>query len=178
MASPITSLKIVYSTVYSMLRSKKTSKIRVTGLCAGDSSVTGEFPTQRANHAEKVSVWWRHDDNKKYHGSIGEVVAPLSWRSLQVRITWIVWATIQNHYAVSTCMMTSSKGNISRVTGPLCRDFTGPVNSPHEDRWRELKLFSLICAKINRWVNNREAGDLGRHRSHYNGIVMDMMPSL
>ena len=41
-------------------RSKKTSKLHVTGLCEGNSPVTGEFPTQRANNAENVSIWWRH----------------------------------------------------------------------------------------------------------------------
>ena len=41
-------------------RSKKTSKLRVTALCAGNSPVTGEFPTQRASNAENVSIWWRH----------------------------------------------------------------------------------------------------------------------
>ena len=40
--------------------SKKTSKPRVTGLCAGNSPVTGEFPAQRASNAEDVSIWWRH----------------------------------------------------------------------------------------------------------------------
>ena len=34
-------------------RSKKTSKLRFTGLCAGNSPVTGEFPAQRASNAEK-----------------------------------------------------------------------------------------------------------------------------
>ena len=43
-------------------RSKKTSKLRVTGLCVGDSPVTGEFPAPRASNAEKVSIWWRHYD--------------------------------------------------------------------------------------------------------------------
>ena len=38
-------------------RSKKTSKLRVTGLCEGNSPVTGEFPTQRASNAENVSIW-------------------------------------------------------------------------------------------------------------------------
>ena len=42
------------------LRSKKTSKLRVTGLCAGNSPVTGDFPAQRASNAENVSIWWRH----------------------------------------------------------------------------------------------------------------------
>ena len=36
---------------------KKTPKIRVTGL--SQSPVTGEFPSQRANSAENVSIWWR-----------------------------------------------------------------------------------------------------------------------
>ena len=39
---------------------KKTSKLRVTGLCEGKSPVTGEFPAQRASNAENVSIWWRH----------------------------------------------------------------------------------------------------------------------
>ena len=43
-------------------RSKKTSKLRVTGLCAGNSPVTGEFPAQRASNAENVSIWWRHHE--------------------------------------------------------------------------------------------------------------------
>ena len=41
-------------------RSKKTSKLRVTGLCAGNSPWTGEFPAQMASNAENVSIWWRH----------------------------------------------------------------------------------------------------------------------
>ena len=41
-------------------RWKKTSKLCVTGLCAGNSPVTGEFPAQRASNAENVFIWWRH----------------------------------------------------------------------------------------------------------------------
>ena len=41
-------------------RSKKTSKLCVSGLCAGNSPGTGEFPTQMASYAENVSIWWRH----------------------------------------------------------------------------------------------------------------------
>ena len=46
---------IVHSSVYSRTRSKKTSKLRVTGLCAGNSPVTGEFSAQRASN-----ILWRH----------------------------------------------------------------------------------------------------------------------
>ena len=55
-ASEITKLTIVYSTVYS----KKTSKLHVIGLCVGNSPGIGEFPAQMASNAENVSIWWRH----------------------------------------------------------------------------------------------------------------------
>ena len=41
-------------------RSKKTSKLRVTGLCAGNIPRTGDFPAQMASNAENISIWWRH----------------------------------------------------------------------------------------------------------------------
>ena len=75
---------------------------------------------------------------------------------------------------VIASMMTSSNGNIFRVTVPLCGEFTG-------QRWIPLTKASdaelwcccfFICAWINSWVNNREAGDLRRHRVHYDVDVM------
>ena len=41
-------------------KSKKTSKLRLAGLCAVNSPGTGEFPAQMASNAENVSIWWRH----------------------------------------------------------------------------------------------------------------------
>ena len=51
-----------------------------------------------------------------------------------------------------------------------------PVGSPHKGQWRGALMFCLICAWINGWVNNREAGDLRRHRSHYDVTVMGILP--
>ena len=47
-----------------------------------------------------------------------------------------------------------------------------PVNSPHKGQWRGALMFSFICTWINGWVNNRDGGDLIRHRTHYDVIVM------
>ena len=66
--------------------------------------------------------------------------------------------------------MTSSNGNIFRVTGHLC------VNFPHKGQWRGALIFSLIYAWINDWVNNRDAGDLRRQHGHYDVIVMVFIP--
>ena len=70
--------------------------------------------------------------------------------------------------------MTSSNGSIFRVTGPLCGEFTGvtgefPAQTPVT---RSFDIFNLICTWINEWVNDREAGDLRRHRAHCDVIVM------
>ena len=47
-----------------------------------------------------------------------------------------------------------------------------PVNSLHKGQWRGASLLSLISAWINCWVNNSKAGDLIRHRAHYDVILM------
>ena len=71
--------------------------------------------------------------------------------------------------------MTSSNGNIFRITGywPFVWGIhRWPMNSPHKRQWRGVLMFPLICW-INVWANNREAGDLRRHRAHCNVSVMD-----
>ena len=47
-----------------------------------------------------------------------------------------------------------------------------PVNSPHKDQWRRALMFLWSAPWINGRVNNGEAGDLRRHRTHYDVIVM------
>ena len=57
---------------------KKTSKLRVTGLCAANSPVTGEFPAQNASNAENVSNWWRyHAHNQRTHDWIYEALVTI-----------------------------------------------------------------------------------------------------
>ena len=47
-----------------------------------------------------------------------------------------------------------------------------PVNIPYKGQWLGALMFSLICTRLNGWVNNDEAGDLRRHRAHYDVTVM------
>ena len=111
-------------------RSKKTSKLRVTGLCAGNSPGTGEFPAQMASNAENVSIWWRH------HGK--------TWR-YQMEKNPCYWTFVREIHQ-------------------------SPVDFPHKGQWHGA-LFSLICAWIHRWANNRDAGDLRRHCAHYDILM-------
>ena len=59
MASQITSLTVVYSTVYQTQIKENIKAPRHWPLC-GEFTGTGEFPSQRASYAENVSIWWRH----------------------------------------------------------------------------------------------------------------------
>ena len=69
MASQITNITTVYSTVYS---GSDQRKLRVTGLCQGNSPVTYEFPSQRASN---ISIWRRHHDiSLDHHHDRGRIL--------------------------------------------------------------------------------------------------------
>ena len=71
-ASQITSLNRLFKR-----RSKKTSKLRVTGLCAGNSPGTGKFPAQMASYAKMFPfIWWRHHDGSDISWNVSVIFAP------------------------------------------------------------------------------------------------------
>ena len=88
--------------------------------------------------------------------SSSTLIAQVGHRTLHTHTPW--W-----HHQTETvsALLVLCAGN-SPVTG----------NSPHKGQWRRALMFSLFCARINDWVNNREAGDLRRHRAHYDVTVM------
>ena len=53
-----------------------------------------------------------------------------------------------------------------------------PVNSQQKGQCRGALIFSLICTRINDWVNNHEVGDLRRHCAHYDVTVMSVLTYL
>ena len=68
--------------------------------------------------------------------------------------------------------MTLSNGNIYRFTGPLRGESTGTRGLPLQMQvTRRFDVFSDLRLN-NDWANNRDAGDLRRHRSHYDAAVM------
>ena len=91
--------------------------------------------------------------------------------------------------ALNLCIIGPLRGN-SSVTGGLLHDdvikwkhwprywpfvwgiHRSPVNSPHNGQWRGALMFSSINAWTNVSVNTQDAGDLRRHRVHYDVTVM------
>ena len=120
------------------------------------SPVTDGFPSQRGIKAENVSI--HHDRSDRNHNktkrSGNSVHNP--WGLLYESMPW--W---RHQMETFSALLALCAGN-----SPV------PVNSPHKGQWRGALMFSLICARINDWVNNREAGDLRRHRGHYDVNVM------
>ena len=72
--------------------SKTTSKLRVTGLCEGNSPVAGEFPARRASYAEKIFISWRHYVKLVPKGSVDNMSAVERARAC--------WPQAANHYMI------------------------------------------------------------------------------
>ena len=98
-------------------------------------------------------------------------------------ITWLVSNTCHPSMhpppilKYSKNLMTSSNGNIFRVIDPLCGEFTGyrwiPLTKASDaDLFAK---FALIWSWTNGSVNNRDAGDLRRHRANYYVTVISSM---
>ena len=118
-ASQTTGFSVVSSTVYS----KKTSTFRVTGLCEGNP------PVVHSPHKGPVT-------RKMF--SFDDVIMltkdTLSFEQLHLKMSFAKWRLFllrpQWCYLIIH-MMTASNGNIFRVTGHLCGEFTGPRWIPH-----------------------------------------------
>ena len=132
-------------------RSKKASRLRVTGPCEENLPVTGEFPAQMASNAEKVSIWWRHHEHGLSHGVLLSFQVPLGlfhwhWNS---RLRWWKWSIYEEYHDDVI------KWKHFPRYWPFVRGIhRSPVNSPHKGQWHGDLMFSLICARINAWLNN------------------------
>ena len=179
-ASQITSLTIVYSTVYSGTDQSKhqrsASLAFVWGIHRWPVNSPHKRPVTRKVFPFDDVIMRIHD---KITGLIQGLRPANERRRYNVLLrheTRLIKYTMRSPYNMVnfllTTIMTSSNGNIFRVTGHLCGEFTGPRWIPRTSQWRGALMFSLICVWINGWENNREAGDLRRYRSHYDVIVM------
>ena len=80
---------------------------------------------------------------------------------------------ITHHALIWVCLDDVIKWKYFPRYWPFVRGIhRSPVNSPHKGQWRGTLMLSLISAWTNGWVNNRDAGDLWRHRAYYDVTVM------
>ena len=122
-------------------RSKETSKLRVTGLCVGNSPGTGEFPAQMASNAENVSIWWRHHDNSSQPGTMFDVYQEQPGRNSSVRNKRI-WSVNNDEFPLPllTVPNDSLSTTIALLDGSICPQLYGTW-------WRhQMERFSALLA--------------------------------
>ena len=122
-----------------------------------------------------TQYWLPINETRCWHSAEGSVLT-----SKCLKITYF---QIMLHSQIHSCQMattgTDSQDDVIKWKlfpryWPFVRGIhRSPVNSPHKGQWRRALMFdALICARMNGWVNNREAGDLRRHQAHCDVIVM------
>ena len=166
MASQITSLTVVYSIVYSHANQRK-----------------------HQSSASLAFVWGIHRDRwiprtkgqlrgKCFHLMTSSWWEILWWSGGTYIYLYLLFISIQlpgfviaRSSLIPYCiMMTSSNGNIFRVTGHLCGEFTSHRRWILRTKAIDVELWYFLWSVPEYsfdWVNNREAGDLRRHRAHY-----------
>ena len=178
-------------------RHQKKPYSALLAICAGNTPVPGEFPAQRPV-TRSFDVFFDLRLNKRLRrqsrGWWFETPSRPLWRHCNDGLV-LVWTEViltaslptvpTVHLWVSKISTNESRCNVlSLVVVQFCTElmdrkptllifrYRRPVNSFHKGQWRESLMFSLICASTNGWVNNRDAGDLGRHRARYDVTIM------
>ena len=107
-----------------------------------------------------MTFTWRHCNNVTF---------------LIVLVTWTITRRlfILSHHVKTTVHDNVIKWKYFTRYWPFVQGIhRSPVNSPYKAQWLGALMFSLICAWTNGWINNRGAGELRRHRAHYDVTVM------
>ena len=122
-ASQITSLISVYSTIYSGAHQRKHQSSLSLAF------VPGEFPAQMANNADNVSIWWRH--HMKPHSRI---LMKLIFIYIHISQAFAYWDLIVSQrikaYARFDTWWRHQMETFSVLLG-LCAG-NSSVNSPHK----------------------------------------------
>ena len=114
-----------------------------------------------------------HNDTAVCTGEIGEICVMFRQNTDHYNSHEVTYLYAQWYTAVYTDHDDVIKWKQFPRHWPFVRGIhRSPVNSPHKGQWRGALMFSLIWAWTNSWANNGDAGDLRRHRAHYDVIVM------
>ena len=163
-ASQISCVSMVYLNRVFRRGSKKTSKLRVTGLSEGNPPVTGGIPSQRASNAENVSIWWRHHEKvdvvtHPYSTSSNGLIKHVSTLGHDITMTsqwpWWHFKSPASRLFTQPFIQTQIKENLKAPRHwPLCGEFTGTGEFPAQRTsyaenvsiwWRHHVQPTVIC---------------------------------
>ena len=192
MAYQITSLVIVYSTVYSGADQRKhqssASLAFVSGIhrwpvnspwlmsCFKESLIVSKGIANQLLNIKRVLVLWgyRYECTYMNTNPCNSIQENTFEKVVYKFVSYSVQASMREPLA---SLVGSSHDDVIKWKHfprywPFVQGIRrSPVNSPHKGHYREALMFSLICVWINGWVNNRGAGDLKRYHTHYDVTV-------
>ena len=149
----------------SRCRSKKTSKLRVTGLCAGKTLEIGEFPAQRASNAENVSIWWCHHEYTKNQSLPSDKF--LRWTTITfpeggcVVLGWWVSGLIVEIAPFAMCRICADQ--IRFCTVAVCKLQSKSKVQPCQSIFDLYFLNSLLGCRVEWFTKRRYIGIQGCH---------------
>ena len=166
-----------------------------TTVCSGaderkhQSSASLAFVQGIHRSRENVSIWWRYHVIPLFYQSsviLLTIIKQIRHIALKEWFTTLVLCCCELVFSVICqilfypfvkSLFITHDDVIKWKHFPRYWPFVGeihrsPMNSPNKGQWSGALTFSLICAWINGWVNNPEAGDLRRYRAHSDSTVM------
>ena len=163
---------------------KWTPKLRVTGLCEGNSPVTGEFPSQRAGNAENVSIWWRHHAYINQHHFVVQVTKYFDIFRMCVSLRSVSSNTINPHtqhinvkqylfliYICYILLLLLIKLCVSWRNEADTAEFQWPNLTTQIDILCVSILFRYLLQWLHMWSVGILEADLLRHTKHKIAIV-------
>ena len=160
-------------------RSKKTSKLHVTGLCAGNSPVTGEFPAQMASSAENVFIWWRHHAYREYsvhvscfclmQDAMAFMLKNIIYRKVQSR-KWLM-RTSTKHIKQLSCAIQSQMFSIIEIILNLLNNTIMMLWRPS---WFSDRAYVFVDNRGRKWIVSQQFTDTVRY--HYNAVNFLSIP--
>ena len=136
-------------------RSNKASKLCVTGLCVGNSPVTGEFHAQMASNAENVSIWWRHHVSIFFNNDVALLTG-------LHHIPADTWSNDKSHYYVKTtlrCRFDLIMTSLRHVSAGPRKKYIEILPSGHQQAWsvrrKQIGLTRIYFSKLLHVINHK-----------------------
>ena len=190
MASQITRLTIVYSTVYSGVDQRKHQSSASLAFVRGIhwwpvNSLHKRPVTWQMFPFEDIIMYVQTDVKCIWFGCVLIYFSFIMsfWSIQMINSTIFARETFTSHYSDVTWVPWFLHDDVIKCKHflrywPFVREIhRSPVNSPHKGKWRGALMFSLIWPWTNGWVNNRDTGTLRCHLAHYDVTVMSKWPA-
>ena len=138
--------------------------------------------SKRSIYVQHYHVEGQKLENEQFHNYLSWVRVSLSMScpgsGNELSWVWVVLGTSRPgrvRVVLGTRCLGYELSWVRVVLGTRCLGYELTIIHRWVGHWRGALMFSLICDRANGWTNNKDTGDLRRHRAHYDAIVMNIV---